>query len=100
MFDTSTDNVSLHLKNIYAEAELEEKTTTEDYSVVRAEGKRQVTRQIKHYNLDAALSVGYRVKSKNATQFRRWATARLKDYLLKGYALNQQRLQQNATELE
>ena len=100
LFDTSTDNISLHLKNIYAEAELEEKTTTEDYSVVRAEGKRQVTRQIKHYNLDAVLSVGYRVKSKNATQFRRWATARLKDYLLKGYALNQQRLQQNATELE
>ena len=93
LFDTSTDNISLHLKNIYAEAELEEKTTTEDYSVVRAEGKRQVTRQIKHYNLDAVLSVGYRVKSKNATQFRRWATERLKDYLLKGYALNQQRLQ-------
>lgn len=100
LFDTSTDNISLHLKNIYAEAELEEKTTTEDYSVVRAEGKRRVTRQIKHYNLDAVLSVGYRVKSKNATQFRRWATARLKDYLLKGYALNQQRLQQNAAELE
>lgn len=100
LFDTSTDNISLHLKNIYAEAELEEKTTTEDYSVVRTEGKRQVTRQIKHYNLDAVLSVGYRVKSKNATQFRRWATARLKDYLLKGYALNQQRLQRNAAELE
>ena len=100
LFDTSTDNISLHLKNIYAEAELEEKTTTEDYSVVRAEGKRQVTWQIKHYNLDAVLSVGYRVKSKNATQFRRWATARLKDYRLKGYALNQQRLQQNAAELE
>ena len=100
LFDTSIDNISLHLKNIYAEAELEEKTTTEDYSVVRAEGKCQVTRQIKHYNLDAVLSVGYRVKSKNATQFRRWATARLKDYLLKGYALNQQRLQQNAAELE
>lgn len=99
LFDTSTDNIRLHLKNIYAEAELEEKTTTEDYSVVRAEGKRQVTRQIKHYNLDAVLSVGYRVKSKNATQFRRWAMARLKD-LLKGYALNQQRLQQNAAELE
>ena len=100
LFDTSIDNISLHLKNIYAEAELEEKATTEDYSVVRAEGKRQVTRQIKHYNLDAVLSVGYRVKSKNATQFRRWATARLKDYLLKGYALNQQRLEQNAAELE
>ena len=100
LFDTSTDNIGLHLKNIYAEAELEEKATTEDYSVVRAEGKRRVTRQIKHYNLDAVLSVGYRVKSKNATQFRRWATARLKDYLLKGYALNQQRLQQNAAELE
>ena len=82
LFDTSTDNIGLHLKNIYAEVELEEKATTEDYSVVRSEGKRRVTRQIKHYNLDAVLSVGYRVKSKNATQFRRWATARLKDYLL------------------
>ncbi len=100
LFDTSADNISLHLKNIFAENELDEKATTEDFSVVRQEGKREVKRLLKHYNLDAAISVGYRVKSKNATQFRIWATARLKDYLLKGYALNHKRLQQNAAELE
>lgn len=99
LFDTSSDNISLHLKNIFAEQELDEYSTTEDFSVVRQEGSRKVTRRVKHYNLDAVISVGYRVKSKHATQFRRWATARLKDYLLKGYALNQQRLQQNADEL-
>ena len=100
LFDTSADNISLHLKNIYAEGELDEQATTEDFSVVRTEGSRKVTRQIKHYNLDAVISTGYRVKSRYATQFRIWATARLKDYLLKGYALNQSRLQQNAAELE
>ena len=100
LFDTSADNISLHLKNIYAEGELDEQATTEDFSVVRTEGSRKVTRQIKHYNLDAIISTGYRVKSRYATQFRIWATARLKDYLLKGYALNQSRLQQNAAELE
>ena len=100
LFDTSADNISLHLKNIYAEGELDEQATTENFSVVRTEGSRKVTRQIKHYNLDAVISTGYRVKSRYATQFRIWATARLKDYLLKGYALNQSRLQQNAAELE
>ena len=100
LFDTSADNISLHLKNIHAEGELDEQATTEDFSVVRTEGSRKVTRQIKHYNLDAVISTGYRVKSRYATQFRIWATARLKDYLLKGYALNQSRLQQNAAELE
>ena len=100
LFDTSADNISLHLKNIYAEGELDDQATTEDFSVVRTEGSRKVTRQIKHYNLDAVISTGYRVKSRYATQFRIWATARLKDYLLKGYALNQSRLQQNAAELE
>ena len=100
LFDTSADNISLHLKNIYAEGELDEQATTEDFSVVRTEGSRKVTRQIKHYNLDAVISTGYRVKSRYATQFRIWATARLKDYLLQGYALNQSRLQQNAAELE
>lgn len=100
IFDTSTDNISLHLKNIFNEAELDENRTTEDFSVVRQEGKRQVKRQVKHYNLDAIISVGYRVKSKSATQFRIWATARLKDYLIQGYAINRQRLSQNAHELE
>jgi len=74
LFDTSTDNVGLHLKNIFSEGELEEDRTTEDFSVVRQEGKRQVRRRVKHYNLDAIISVGYRVSSKRATQFRQWAT--------------------------
>lgn len=100
LFDTSADNVSLHLKNIYQEQELSEAATTEDFSVVRQEGKRQVKRQLKHYNLDAIISVGYRIKSYQATQFRIWATNRLKDYLIKGYAINEQRLKQNADELE
>lgn len=100
LFDTSTDNISLHLKNIFAEKELDETATTEDFSVVRLEGSRKVSRNLKHYNLDAVISVGYRVKSAYATQFRIWATGRLKDYLLKGYALNQKRLQQNTAELE
>lgn len=72
LFDTTTDNVGLHLKNIFLEGELEEDRTTEDFSVVRQEGKRQVRRRIKHYNLDAIISVGYRVSSKRATQFRQW----------------------------
>ncbi|MGQ8821111.1 RhuM family protein [Bibersteinia trehalosi] len=100
IFDTSSDNISLHLKNIFAEGELDENATTEDFSVVRQEGKRQVTRQLKHYNLDAIISVGYRVKSSSATQFRIWATARLKDYLVKGYALNERRLQERGIEFE
>ncbi|WGE84491.1 RhuM family protein [Actinobacillus equuli] len=100
IFNTSADNISLHLKNIFKEKELEEIRTTKDFSVVQLEGARKVTRQVKHYNLDAVISVGYRVKSKAATQFRIWATSRLKDYLTKGYAINQKRLQQNAYELE
>jgi hypothetical protein len=70
LFGTTPDNISLHLKNIYASSELEEIVTTEDFSVVRQEGTRQVKRQLKHYNLDAIISVGYRVNSKNATRFR------------------------------
>lgn len=92
LFDTSTDNISLHLRNIYQEKELNESATTEESSVVRQEGKRNVRRQIKHYNLDAIVSVGYRVSSKRATQFRQWATRVLKDHLIQGYSLNQHRL--------
>lgn len=100
LFDTSTDNVGLHLKNIYREGELEEASTTEDFSVVRLEGKRQVQRRIKHYNLDAIISVGYRVSSKRATQFRQWATQTLKDHLVQGYTLNQRRLTERGIEFE
>jgi hypothetical protein len=74
LFDTSTDNISLHLKNIFADKELDETSTTEDFSAVRQEGVRQVQRRIKHYNLDAVISVGYRVNSRRATRFRQWAT--------------------------
>jgi hypothetical protein len=79
LFGCSIDNISLHLKNLYAEGEIDVETTSEEISVVRTEGKRQVVRKIMHYNLDAILSVGYRVSSKSATRFRQWATSVLKD---------------------
>src|SRR5690606_33991030 len=82
LFGTSTDNISLHLKNIYRDGELEEPATTEDFSVVRQEGARQVRRQLKHYTLDAIISVGYRVSSTRATQFRIWATRVLRQHLV------------------
>lgn len=100
LFDTSTDNISLHLKNIYAEKELQESATTEDFSVVRQEGVRQVKRQLKHYNLDAIISVGYRVNSTRATRFRQWATTVLRQHLVEGYTLNQQRLKERGVEFE
>lgn len=98
LFDTSTDNISIHLKNIYRKAELSESATTEKSSVVRQEGKRHVRRQIKHYNLDAIISVGYRVSSQRATQFRQWATRALKDHLVQGYSLNQRGLAERGVE--
>ena len=98
LFDSSSDNISLHLKNIYAEGELDERGTTEDFSVVRREGKRQVKRSLKHYNLDAIISVGYRISSKRATQFRQWATQVLRQFLVQGYALNERRLQEKGVE--
>lgn len=94
LFGKDTDTIGLHLKNVYAERELNEKATTEVFSVVQKEGKRQITRNIKHFNLDAILSVGYRVNSKQGTQFRQWATQRLKDYLIKGYAINEKRIKE------
>ena len=100
LFSTSIDNISLHLKNIYLEHELDEILTTEDFSVVRQEGKRKVKRTIKYYNLDAIISVGYRISSKRATQFRQWATQTLKQYLVQGYALNDRRLQERGIEFE
>lgn len=100
LFSTSTDNVSLHLKNIYKTRELLEDATTEYYSAVRKEGNRQVNRVLKHYNLDAILSIGYRVNSNNATKFRQWATTTLKNHLLLGYSINQKRFESNAAELQ
>ena len=88
LFDCSTDNISLHLKNIFREEELDEKSTTEFFSVVQKEGNRNVTRNVKCYNLDAIIAVGYRVNSKKATRFRQWATKTLKEYIIKGFVLN------------
>lgn len=88
LFDCTTDNISLHLKNIYAEEELTPQATAEKFSVVRQEGNRQVRRTLEHYNLDAIIAVGYRVNSKKATQFRQWATKTLKEYITKGFVLN------------
>jgi death-on-curing family protein len=99
LFDKDSDTIGLHLKNIYKSGELEEISTTEKYSVVRQEGKRKVKREIKFYNLDAIISVGYRVNSKRGVLFRKWATQLLKDYLIKGFAINQQRLQKQAEQL-
>jgi len=100
VFDTSTDNISLHLKNIFADGEMAQEATTEDFSVVRQEGQRQVHRQVRHYNLDAILAVGYRVSSRRAVQFRKWATQILREHLIRGYTINRQRFETNARELE
>ena len=97
LFDCSPDNISLHLKNIYSDGELSEKATAEDFSVVQQEGKRNVTRNIRFYNLDAIISVGYRVNSRRATHFRIWATSILKEYMIKGFVLDDDRLKQGKT---
>ena len=97
LFDCSSDNISLHLQNIYADGELAENATTEEISVVRKEGNRQVNRKLKYYNLDAIISVGYRVNSRRATQFRIWATGVLKEYMIKGFAMDDERLKQGKT---
>jgi len=100
LFDTTPENVLTHLQNIFKDEELIEQATTKKSLVVRQEGKRQVRRRIKHYNLDAIISVGYRVSSKRATQFRQWATQVLKDHLVQGYTLNQRRLTERGIEFE
>jgi len=92
LFQCSVDNISLHLKNIYDERELDPSATTEEFSVVRQEGARQVLRNLTFYNLDAVISVGYRVKSLIATRFRIWATQRLKEYIVKGFTMDDERL--------
>ncbi|MEI6409747.1 MAG: virulence protein RhuM/Fic/DOC family protein [Bacteroidota bacterium] len=100
LFTKDSDTIGLHLKNIYSEEELSETSTTEFFSVVQREGKRDIERQIKFYNLDAILSVGYRVNSKRGTQFRQWATQRLKEYLVQGYAINEKRLAEKQMQVE
>lgn len=89
LLQTKPQNISLHIGNIYREQELDANSTRKDFFLVQTEGKREVSRRIQLYNLDVIISVGYRVKSKRATQFRIWANKVLKEYIIKGYAINQ-----------
>jgi len=97
LFGCSTDNISLHLKNIFESEELQENATTEKISVVQNEGNRSVSRELTFYNLDAIISVGYRVNSSKATKFRIWATNILKEFIQKGFVLDDERLKQGKT---
>lgn len=89
LFDSTKQNISLHINNIYKEGELQKSATVKEYLTVQNESGRQVTRRVQYYNLDVIISVGYRVKSKRGTEFRQWALKVIKDYLLRGYAINQ-----------
>ncbi len=89
LFATTPENILMHLKNVYQEGELRESATAKDFLVVRQEGKRQVKRQIKHYNLDAIISVGYRVNSTQATHFRQWATRVLREHPTQGFSIEE-----------
>ena len=95
LFDTTIQNVSLHIQNIYEEGELAEEATSKEYLIVQNEGNREVSRRVKHYNLDLIISLGYRVRSHIATHFRRWATARLREYIVKGFTMDDERLKGN-----
>ncbi len=99
LFQTTPQNITLHLKAIYEEGELVEAATCKDYLQVQIEGKRQVQRQLRHYNLDAILAVGYRVRSARGTAFRQWATAQLKEYLVKGFVMDDERLKNPGPDL-
>ena len=94
LFEGSRTNIVEHIQNIYKEGELDEVSTCRKFRQVQIEGKREVKRNIDHYNLDLIISVGYRVNSKRGTQFRQWATQHLKDFLVKGYAINEKRLEE------
>lgn len=94
LFQRDKSTISRHIANVFAEGELDRRGTVADFATVQAEGDRQVTRQITYYNLDVIISVGYRVKSLRGTQFRRWALTVLREYLVKGFALNDQLLKQ------
>lgn len=92
LFQTSRQNVTLHISNIYAEGELQSEATRKEYLLVRQEGERHVRRNVEHYNLDMIISVGYRVKSHVATRFRIWATQQLREFIVKGFLLDDERL--------
>lgn len=102
LFQTTKQNVSLHVGNVFREGELNKEGTVKEYLTVQTEGNRNVIRKVKYYNLDVIISVGYRVKSKRGTKFRQWAAMILKDYLLKGYAINKRMelLEQRVTRTE
>jgi len=102
LLQTTIPNINLHLKNIFEEGELEEVGTIKDFLIVRLEGKRQIQRKISFYNLDVIISVGYRIKSQRGTLFRIWATRVIKDYLLRGFVINQRidRVEKLAVETE
>ncbi len=93
LFDCSTDNIGLHLRNIYETGELTQEATAENFSVVQTEGERQVNRKLKFYNLDAVISVGYRVNSTRATQFRQWCTFVLRQFAIRGYVIDKKRME-------
>ena len=99
LFETTPQNITMHIKNIYEDEELEQNSTCKDFLQVRNEVKRTVSRKLTHYNLDMILSVGYRIKSKTAVQFRKWATNILKEYLIKGYAINQKAIKEQQEKL-
>jgi hypothetical protein len=100
LFETTPQNITMHLKSVFKDAELDESATCKDFLQVRTEGGRMVKRKRKCYNLDAIISVGYRVKSRRATQFRKWATSKLKELLVQGYVLNEKRLEQKEQEIK
>jgi hypothetical protein len=97
IYDTTQQNIDQHIKNIYADGELQPVSTYKKFLLVRAEGKRQVNRNIDHYNLDMIIAIGYRVQSQIATRFRRWATERLHEYIQKGFTLDDERLKQGGS---
>jgi len=99
LFEKDSDTIGLHISNIYETKELSSNSTTEFFSVVQKEGKRQVRREIKFYNLDMIISVGYRVNSKRGTQFRIWATNVLKKHLVQGYTINEKRLKEQTDKI-
>ena len=94
LFQTTVANINVHIKNILQEAELQEEGTIKEILIVRKEGSRNVRRPVNFYNLDMILSVGYRVNTRRGTQFRIWATQRLREYLVRGYVVHEKRLQQ------
>lgn len=100
LFNQTKQNISLHINNCFKEKELSKKATVKESLTVQTEGKRQVKRKLEYYNLDVIISVGYRVKSIRGTQFRQWATQRLKNYLVQGYAINEKRLAKKQQQVE